>query len=166
MPVHGEWRHLKANAEIAINAGVPRENTIVIENGVVVDLVDHVAQVVGGVPCGFVFVDGQSIGDITESSLKDRRILGEEGFISVVVVIDSQSGKIVAGPDIHARGFAEDASLFDEVKIDIEKALAAAVVEGINGTHQLSQVVRRTIGGWVGAKHRRRPMIIPLVIEV
>ncbi len=166
MPVHGEWRHLKANAEIAINAGVARENTIVIENGVVVDLVDHVAQVVGGVPCGFVFVDGQSIGDITESSLKDRRILGEEGFISVVVVIDSQSGKIVAGPDIHARGFAEDASLFDEVKIDIEKALAAAVVEGINGTHQLSQVVRRTIGGWVGAKHRRRPMIIPLVIEV
>jgi ribonuclease J len=166
MPVHGEWRHLKANAEIAINAGVARENTIVIENGVVVDLVDHVAQVVGGVPCGFVFVDGQSIGDITESSLKDRRILGEEGFISVVVVIDSQSGKIVAGPDIHARGFAEDASLFDEVKIDIEKALAAAVVEGINGTHQLSQVVRRTIGGWVGAKHRRRPMIVPLVIEV
>lgn len=166
MPVHGEWRHLKANAEIAINSGVARENTIVIENGVVVDLVDHVAQVVGGVPCGFVFVDGQSIGDITESSLKDRRILGEEGFISVVVVIDSQSGKIVAGPDIHARGFAEDASLFDEVKIDIEKALAAAVVEGINGTHQLSQVVRRTIGGWVGAKHRRRPMIVPLVIEV
>ena len=156
----------KANAEIAINAGVARENTIVIENGVVVDLVDHAAQVVGGVACGFVFVDGQSIGDITESSLKDRRILGEEGFISVVVVIDSQSGKIVAGPDIHARGFAEDASLFDEVKIDIEKALAAAVVEGINGTHQLSQVVRRTIGGWVGAKHRRRPMIIPLVIEV
>jgi ribonuclease J len=119
MPVHGEWRHLKANAEIAINAGVARENTIVIENGVVVDLVDHVAQVVGGVPCGFVFVDGQSIGDITESSLKDRRILGEEGFISVVVVIDSQSGKIVAGPDIHARGFAEDASLFDEVKIGL-----------------------------------------------
>ena len=90
----------------------------------------------------------------------------KEGFISVVVVIDAQTGKIVAGPDIHARGFAEDASLFDEVKIDIEKALAAAVVEGINGTHQLSQVVRRTIGGWVGAKHRRRPMIIPLVIEV
>jgi ribonuclease J len=166
MPVHGEWRHLKANAELAIEAGVPRENTFIIENGIVVDLVDHHAEVVGSVPCGFVYVDGQSIGDITESSLKDRRILGEEGFISVIVVIESQTGKIVAGPDIHARGFNEDEALFDEVKGQIEKALTAAVAEGVNGTHQLSQVVRRTIGGWVGQKHRRRPMIVPVVVEV
>jgi ribonuclease J len=166
MPVHGEWRHLKANAELAIEAGVPRENTFIIENGIVVDLVDHHAEVSGSVPCGFVYVDGQSIGDITESSLKDRRILGEEGFISVIVVIESQTGKIVAGPDIHARGFNEDEALFDEVKGQIEKALTAAVAEGVNGTHQLSQVVRRTIGGWVGQKHRRRPMIVPVVVEV
>ena len=166
MPVHGEWRHLRANAELAIATGVPRKNTIVIENGIVVDLIDHEAQVVGSVPCGFVYVDGQSIGDITEDSLKDRRILGEEGFISVVVVIDAQSGKIVAGPDIHARGFNEDESLFDGVKLEIEKALTRAVADGINGTHQLSQVVRRTIGSWVGGKHRRRPMIVPVVIEV
>ena len=166
LPVHGEWRHLKANAELAIQAGVPRENAFVIENGIVVDLVDHKAEVAGAVPCGFVYVDGQSIGDITESSLKDRRILGEEGFISVVVVIESQSGKIIAGPDIHARGFNEDEALFDEVKGQIEKALKHAVSEGVNGTHQLSQVVRRTIGSWVGGKHRRRPMIVPVVIEV
>ncbi|CAB5073962.1 unannotated protein [freshwater metagenome] len=166
MPVHGEWRHLKANAELAISAGVARANALIIENGVVVDLVDHEASVVGSVPCGFVYVDGQSIGDITETSLKDRRILGEEGFISVVVVIDSQSGKIVAGPDIHARGFNEDMALFDDVKLKIEKALAAAVVDGINGTHQLSQIVRKTVGGWVGGEHRRKPMIIPVVIEV
>ena len=166
MPVHGEWRHLTANAEIAISAGVPREHALIIENGVVVDLVNHEASVVGSVPCGFVYVDGQSIGDITESSLKDRRILGEEGFISCVVVIESQSGKIIAGPDIHARGFAEDEALFDEVKLKIEKALARAVSEGINGTHQLSQIVRKTIGEWVGTTHRRRPMIVPVVIEV
>ena len=166
MPVHGEWRHLTANAEIAISAGVPREHALIIENGVVVDLVNHEASVVGSVPCGFVYVDGQSIGDITESSLKDRRILGEEGFISCVVVIESQSGKIIAGPDIHARGFAEDEALFDEVKLKIEKALARAVAEGINGTHQLSQIVRKTIGEWVGTTHRRRPMIVPVVIEV
>ncbi|MSO43054.1 MAG: ribonuclease J [Candidatus Planktophila sp.] len=166
LPVHGEWRHLKANVELAIQAGMPRSNALIIENGVVVDLVDHEASVVGAVPCGFVYVDGQSIGDITESSLKDRRILGEEGFISVVVVIDSQSGKIVAGPDIHARGFNEDMALFDDVKLKIEKALAAAVVDGINGTHQLSQIVRKTVGGWVGGEHRRKPMIIPVVIEV
>lgn len=166
LPVHGEWRHLKANAEIAIQAGVPRENAFIIENGIVVDLVDHVAEVVGAVPCGFVYVDGHSIGDITESSLKDRRILGEEGFISVIVVIESQTGKIVAGPDIHARGFNEDEALFDEVRGQIERALTSAVAEGVNGTHQLSQVVRRTIGSWVGQKHRRRPMIVPVVVEV
>ena len=166
LPIHGEWRHLKANAELAIQSGVPRGNTFIIDNGVVIDLVNHEAEVVGAVPVGFVFVDGQSIGDITESSLKDRRILGEEGFISCVVVIDSQSGKIVAGPDIHARGFNEDAAMFDEVKLRIEKALAAAVVDGINGTHQLSQIVRKTIGGWVGGEHRRKPMIVPVVIEV
>ena len=166
MPIHGEWRHMKANAELAIQAGVPRSNALIIENGVVVDLIDHEASVVGAVPCGFVYVDGQSIGDITEASLKDRRILGEEGFISVIVVIDSQSGKIVAGPDIHARGFNEDMALFDDVKLKIEKALAAAVAEGINGTHQLSQIVRKTVGGWVGGEHRRKPMIVPVVIEV
>lgn len=166
MPVHGEWRHLKANAELAISAGMPRSNALIIENGVVVDLVNREASVAGAVPCGFVYVDGQSIGDITEASLKDRRILGEEGFISVIVVIDSQSGKIVAGPDIHARGFNEDIALFDDVKLKIEKALAAAVIDGINGTHQLSQIVRKTVGGWVGGEHRRKPMIVPVVIEV
>ena len=166
MPIHGEWRHLKANAELAIQSGVPRANTFIVDNGVVIDLIDHEAEVVGAIPVGFVFVDGQSIGDITESSLKDRRILGEEGFISCVVVIDSQSGKVVAGPDIHARGFNEDVAMFDEVKMRIEKALAIAVADGNNGTHQLSQIVRKTIGGWVGGEHRRKPMIVPVVIEV
>ncbi|MGA0112987.1 MAG: ribonuclease J [Candidatus Nanopelagicaceae bacterium] len=166
MPVHGEWRHMKANAELAISTGVKRSNTVVVDNGVVVDLAEGRAKVVGAVPVGYVYVDGQSIGDITEASLKDRRILGEEGFISVIVVIDSQTGKVVAGPDIHARGFAEDLALFDEVKTRIENALAGAVAGGINGTHQLSQVVRKTVGSWVGEEHRRRPMIVPVVIEV
>ncbi len=166
MPIHGEWRHLKANAELAIQSGVPRSNALIVDNGVVLDLIDHEIEVVGAVPCGFVFVDGQSIGDITESSLKDRRILGEEGFISCIIVIDSQSGKIVAGPDIHARGFNEDSAMFDEVKLRIEKALAIAVTDGINGTNQLAQIVRKTIGGWVGGEHRRKPMIVPVVIEV
>ena len=166
MPVHGEWRHMRANAELAISTGLKRSNTVVVDNGVVVDLAEGKAHVVGAVPVGYVYVDGQSIGDITEASLKDRRILGEEGFISVIVVIDSQTGKIVAGPDIHARGFAEDLALFEEVKGRIERALAGAVAGGINGTHQLSQVVRKTVGSWVGEEHRRRPMIVPVVIEV
>lgn len=166
MPIHGEWRHLRANAELAIKTGVARTNTLVIENGIVVDMTDGYVDVAGAIPVGFVYVDGQSIGEITESSLKDRRILGEEGFISVVVVIESQTGKIIAGPDIHARGFTEDNALFIEVKGMIEKALATAVANGINGTHQLQQVLRKTVGSWVGDKHRRKPMIVPVVIEV
>ena len=166
MPVHGEWRHMTANAELAISTGVKPSNVLVVDNGVIVDLSEGRAKVVGAVPVGYVYVDGQSIGDITEASIKDRLILGEEGFISVIVVIDSQSGKIVAGPDIHARGFAEDLELFNEVKGRIERALTGAVAGGINGTHQLSQVVRKTVGSWVGEEHRRRPMIVPVVIEV
>ena len=166
LPIHGEWRHMRANAELAVSTGVKRSNVVIAENGVVVDLFNQSAKIVGAVPCGMVYVDGQSIGDITEDSLKDRRILGEEGFISVIVVIDAQTGKIVAGPDIHARGFAEDERLFDEVRGRIEQALAGAVAGGVNGTHQLSQVVRKTVGSWVGSEHRRRPMIVPVVIEV
>ena len=166
MPVHGEWRHMKANADLAIQTGVAKKNTIVVDNGVAIDLAAGKVSVAGAYPVGYVYVDGQNIGDVTETSLKDRRILGEEGFISVIVVIESQTGKIVAGPDIHARGFAEEAALFDEVKERIEKALAHAVSEGVNGTHQLSQVMRKTVGSWVGQEHRRRPMIVPVVIEV
>lgn len=166
MPIHGEWRHLRANGAIAKSSGVRAENVIIADDGVVVDLSKGKAAIVGAVPCGYVYVDGTSVGDISEASLKDRRILGEEGFISVVVVIDSQTGKIVAGPDIHARGFVEDESLFDQVRDKIVSELQDAVSSGVSGSHQLSQVVRRVVGKWVGGQHRRRPMILPLVIEV
>ncbi|WP_248581294.1 ribonuclease J [Nocardioides sp. InS609-2] len=163
LPVHGEIRHLHANAELARATGV--ENVVIAEDGVVVDLIDGVARIAGKVECGYVFVDGTSIGDITESSLKDRRILGEEGFISVIVVIDSVTGKVSGGPEIHARGFAEDDKAFDAVKPVIIEALDKAVADGVDDTHQLQQVVRRVVGRWVSRAHRRRPMIIPVVIE-
>jgi ribonuclease J len=166
MPIHGEWRHLRANGAIAKSSGVRSENVIIAEDGVVVDLSKGKAAIVGSVPCGYVYVDGTSVGDISEASLKDRRILGEEGFISVVVVIDAQTGKIVAGPDIHARGFVEDETLFDQVRDKIVLELQDAVSSGVSGSHQLSQVVRRVVGKWVGGQHRRRPMIFQLVIEV
>jgi ribonuclease J len=166
MPVHGEWRHLQAHAELAALAGVPQENIVVAEDGVVVDLVGGTAAVSGMVPCGYVFVDGLSVGEVTESSLKDRLILGEEGFISIVVVIDSTNGKLVAGPEIHARGSGIDEAGFSEVRPLIEDALAAAAADGIVETHQLGQLVRRTLGRWVSSNYRRRPMIIPVVVEV
>lgn len=165
MPVHGEARHLVANAELAVDTGVPAERVVIAEDGFVIDLVDGRAQVTGKVDCGYVFVDGSSVGDITESALKDRRILGDEGFITVMVVMDSSSGKIVAGPEIHARGFVEDDSVFDEVRPLIVDALTKALNDGNDDPHQLQQVIRRTTGRWVNQAHRRRPMIIPVVLE-
>ncbi|HNO38979.1 MAG TPA: ribonuclease J [Marmoricola sp.] len=164
LPVHGEIRHMRANAELAVATGIPQDRVVVAEDGVVVDLIDGVARITGKVDCGYVFVDGASVGDLTESSLKDRRILGEEGFISVIVVVDSQNGRVLSGPEVHARGFAEDET-FAEIKEPIIAALNKAISEGVEDTHQLQQTVRRVIGRWVSNTHRRRPMIVPVVIE-
>jgi ribonuclease J len=165
MPVHGEYRHMIANADLAVATGVPRERVVIAEDGVVVDLVKGVARVAGKVDCGYVFVDGSSVGDITEADLKYRRILGEEGFISVIVVVDSQTGKVVSGPEIHARGFAEDDTTFEEIKDPIVAALDKAISEGVDDAYQLQQTIRRVVGRWVSGRHRRRPMIIPVVLE-
>lgn len=165
LPVHGEYRHLMANARLAQDTGIAPERTIIGENGTVVDLRDGIAEVVGQLDLGFVYVDGSTVGEITEADLKDRRILGEEGFISVIVVVDAATGKIITGPEIHARGFAEDDAVFDGVKPKIAAALTEAAQSGVRDAHALSQVVRRTIGRWVNQSLRRRPMIVPLVIE-
>ncbi len=166
MPIHGEWRHLRAHAELAVASGVARDNVVLAEDGVVVDLVDGHARVVGAVPAGYVYVDGLAVGDVGEESLKDRRILGGEGFVTVVVVVDSVTGKVATGPEILARGFSEDAAAFDDVRPLIEDALAGAAKEGVSEVHQLQQLVRRTVGKWVSDTYRRRPMIIPVVVEV
>jgi ribonuclease J len=165
MPVHGEWRHLVANAELAVATGVPRDRVVVVEDGVAVDLVDGKAAVSGAVPSGYVYVDGASVGGADEGLLKDRRILRDEGFISVTVVVDSMTGKIIAGPEITARGFVEDEVVFDDVMPQLVQALDEATANGVADTYQLQQVIRRSVGGWLGRKLRRRPMIIPMVIE-
>jgi len=166
MPVHGETRHLMANGRLAQQTGVPARNVLLTEDGSVVDLRDGVARLVGRVDCGFVYVDGSSVGSITDDDLKDRRTLGEEGFISVISVVNRQTGKLVSGPDIHARGVAEDDSVFDDIKPRIAAALEEAVLNNpTHTTHQLQQVVRRVIGSWVSRKLRRRPMIVPVVLE-
>ena len=166
MPVHGETRHLIANGKLAVQTGVPEENIILADDGTVVDLVDGKARVVGAIDCGFVYVDGSSVGEITDTDLKDRRILGEEGFISVITVVNRSTGTIVSGPEIHARGFAEDDAVFDEIKPKISKALEEAVTSNRDHTaYQLQQVVRRVVGTWVNRRLRRRPMIVPVVLE-
>ena len=164
MPIHGEVRHLLANGRLAMKTGIPAERVIFAENGVVVDLKDGRAQVVGAVEFHNVYVDGSSVGEITDSELKDRRILAEEGFVSVFAVVDSSNGKVVSGPEVHARGLAEDDSVFDLILPEIKNALEEAARGGADA-HQLQQVARRVLGRFVGTKLRRRPMIIPIVVE-
>ncbi|WP_424570183.1 ribonuclease J [Streptomyces sp. CH-036] len=166
MPVHGEWRHLRANAELGALTGVPKDHIVIAEDGVVVDLIDGKAKIVGKVQAGYVYVDGLSVGDVTETSLKDRRILGDEGIISVFIVVDSSSGKIVGGPHIQARGSGIDDNAFAGVTPKIQEALDKSAQDGVMEPHQLQQMVRRTVGKWVSDTYRRRPMILPVVVEV
>ncbi len=165
MPVHGEWRHLMANAALAVQTGVPRNRVVLAEDGVVVDLSNGVAGIVGAVPCGYVYVDGSTVGETTEALLKDRRILRDEGFVTIIVVRDAATGKVAAGPEITARGFAEDQEVFDQVLPMLEQALSDAAGNGVTDSYQLQQIIRRTAGSWLGGRLRRRPMIIPIVID-
>jgi len=165
MPIHGEWRHLRANADLAIKTGVPESRVMLAGDGIVVDLVNGRASIVGAVPCGYVYVEGSTVGEVSESLLKDRRVLGEDGFLSIVAAIDFENRKVIAGPQIHARGFSKEESVFEEILPKIKSTLEVALAEGVTDTHQLGQMVRRVAGKWVGEKHRRRPMIVPLIIS-
>jgi len=166
MPVHGEWRHLRAHAQLGIESGVPPENVVLCEDGDVVDLIEGHARHVGRVKSRYVYVDGLAVGDVSESLLTERRILGDGGFISATVVIDSVTGKVVGEPSVSAKGFSEDPEAFNPVIPLLTAALHRSAEDGITDTHQLQQVVRRTVGRWVNDAYRRRPMIVPTVVEV
>jgi ribonuclease J len=166
IPVHGEWRHMRAHAKLAALSGVQDDHIVIAEDGVVVDLVDGRARITGAVQCGYVYVDGSSVGAVTDVALKDRRILGDEGFISVVVVVDSTTGKVTGGPEVYARGSGIEIEAFDAVLPLIEKALEDAAADGVADLQQMRRVTRRIVGRWVNDAYRRRPMIIPVVVEV
>ena len=166
MPIHGEYRHLIANAGVAIETGVPQNRTIIAENGTVVDLHDGVAREVGQLKIDFIYVDGKSVGKVTDDDLRDRRTLAEEGFISVITVVEPTLGQIVSGPEIHAKGVAESVQVFEKIKPQVADAIEAAMKDGVTDPHALQQVVRRTVGRWVGTKLRRKAMIVPVVVVV
>jgi ribonuclease J len=165
MPVHGEWRHMRANAEIAASVGIEPSNVILADDGTTVDLTNGVVAVSGYRPVGFVYVDGLGVGDVTEASLKDRRVLGEEGFISIFVAVDIVDAKVVAGPEIHVRGFGAEDELIEPLREQVTLAIEAALADGLDDTFELQQRIRRTVGKWINTTHRRRPMIIPVVVE-
>ncbi|KKK05941.1 ribonuclease J [Micromonospora sp. HK10] len=166
MPVHGEWRHLRAHARLGIESGVAPDRVVLCEDGDVVDLVDGRASLVGHVKSRYVYVDGLAVGDVSESLLTERRILGDGGFIATTVVVDSVTGKVVGGPTVSAKGFSEDPEAFNPVIPLVTEALNRAAADGITDPHQLQQIVRRTVGRWVNDAYRRRPMIVPTVVEV
>ncbi|MEU5720430.1 ribonuclease J [Micromonospora sp. NPDC047738] len=166
MPVHGEWRHLRAHARLGIESGVAPDRVVLCEDGDVVDLVEGRASLVGHVKSRYVYVDGLAVGDVSESLLTERRILGDGGFIATTVVVDSVTGKVVGGPTVSAKGFSEDPEAFSPVIPLVTEALNRAAADGITDPHQLQQIVRRTVGRWVNDAYRRRPMIVPTVVEV
>ncbi|GAB3275148.1 ribonuclease J [Parasphingorhabdus pacifica] len=166
MPVHGEWRHLRANAELARLTGVPAERVVIAEDGVVVDMIDGIASVAGRVKVGHVYVDGLSVGDVSESTLSDRLILGEGGFISITAAVEASTGRAVSAPTISGRGFSDDPKALDDAVRLVEMELARTESEGMTDTHRIAQAVRRVVGKWVADTYRRRPMIVPNVLPV
>ncbi|WP_375501940.1 ribonuclease J [uncultured Jatrophihabitans sp.] len=166
MPVHGEWRHLRAHAAIGRSVGLRDERIMLAEDGTVVDLVDGLATITGTIPVGYVYVDGLEVGDIGDTTLKDRRILGDDGFLSILIAVDVQAGRIVYGPEITARGFSDDPAALDPIRAELLEVVEKAVADGTRDADSLQHLVRRTVGRWVDREYRRRPMLVPMVLEV
>ena len=166
MPIHGENRHLVANGLIAVKTGVDPKNVVLAEDGDVVDPYHGQAAVVGCVPCGYVYVDGDSVGEITDEELEKRRILGTEGFVSSFVVVDTEASEVVTGPKIFLNAVAEDESEFDKIRHQIVEQLQDAMMQGTKDTHRLQQIMRRTLGGWIARQLHRKPMIVPVVADI
>jgi ribonuclease J len=165
LPVHGEARHLRANAELAVKTGVDRSQVLVAANGHVIDLHEGRASVTGQVEIHNIYVDGQTVGGVTEDSLAQRRTLGEEGMITVVAIIDTDTGRLDDAPDFIAHGFEHDASTFRPVIPAIEKALAGAAEKNTTDVAELERLIAQQVQMWAQRTYRRRPVVIPVVIE-
>jgi len=165
MPVHGTWRHLRANAALAVSTGVPEENIVLAENGVSVDLVAGKASISGAVPLGKMFVDGLITGDVGEVTLGERLTLSS-GFISVTVVVRRGTSKLAAVPNLISRGFSEDPKALEPATRKVTEALEALAADKVTDPARIAQAVRRAVGKWVAEVYRRQPMIVPTVLEV
>jgi ribonuclease J len=165
MPVHGTWRHLRANAALAVSTGVPEENIVLAENGVSVDLVAGKASISGAVPLGKMFVDGLITGDVGEVTLGERLVLSS-GFISVTVVVRRGTSKLATVPNLISRGFSEDPKALEPATRKVTEALEALAADKVTDPVRIAQAVRRAVGKWVAEVYRRQPMIVPTVLEV
>jgi ribonuclease J len=167
MPVHGEWRHLRANRQLAISTGVNPDNTVLAQNGVVVDLVNGQASVVGQVPVGNLYVDGVTMGDVGEEEIEERATMKEGGLINVTVVIDNRSGRPLEDPQVVAKGFSDaSASMMKQVSEVVDNTMLDLAGEGENDPYRMAQVLRRKVGKFVRDKWKREPLIVPTIVPM
>jgi ribonuclease J len=167
VPIHGEYRHMVANAKLGELMGMPKSNVLLCEDGDVIELTDDGLAHTGRVPSGYVYVDG-IVGDVGQGVIRDRRVLGEEGVVVVVVTLDMQTGKVLVGPDIITRGWVyapEAESLLDEACEAVQRAVESALENGERDVEALERDVRRAAGKFVSERTKRRPMIVPVVME-
>jgi ribonuclease J len=167
VPIHGEYRHMVANAKLGYIMGVPRDHVLVCEDGDVLELTDEGLSAVGRVPAGYLYVDG-IVGDVGQGVLRDRKVLAEEGVVVVVVTVDIETGKVLVGPEIITRGWVyapEAEDLLDEACDRVAEAVEKALAAGVRDVESLERDVRRAAGKFVNERTKRRPMIVPVVME-
>jgi ribonuclease J len=167
VPIHGEYRHMVANTRLGHLMGVPRDRVLLCEDGDVLEITDDGVAVSGRIPAGYLYVDG-IVGDVGQGVLRDRRVLAEEGVVVVVVTVDVSTGKVLTGPEIITRGWVyapEAEDLLDEACDTVAAAVESALANGVRDVENLERDVRRAAGKFVNERTRRRPMIVPVVME-
>ncbi|MGI6094944.1 MAG: ribonuclease J [Lachnospiraceae bacterium] len=168
IPVHGEYRHLKAHAEIAKSLGIPKENVFIISSGDVLEVSEEKAQVTGKVHTGGILVDGLGVGDVGNIVLRDRQHLAEDGIMIVVLTLEKHSNYVLAGPDIVSRGFVyvrESEDLMGEARIVVEDALDICLDKHITDWSKIKGIIKDSLGDFVWKRTKRRPMILPIIME-
>ena len=169
IPVHGEFKHLKAHAKLAMQLGIPKENIFILRSGDVLELDEHKAEVTGSVHAGDIMVDGLGVGDVGNVVLRDRQRLAEDGIIIVTLGINKAAGEIVCGPEIVSRGFVyvkESDELMDEAMAVILESTTDCLDRGVKDVSKIRSAIRDSLGGYVWQKTQRRPMIMPIIMEV
>lgn len=165
MPVHGEWRHLRANKELAISTGVDRDRVVLAQNGVVVDLQNGRAQVVGQLTVGHLYVDGVNMGEVDADTLADRTNLGSGGVVSITCVIDNRTSRLLEHPSVATTGFSDDdRGIVPEVAEMVENTMNDLASEGENDTYRMVQRLRRKVSKLMDSKYKREPVILPTII--
>lgn len=167
--MHGEYKHLKAQAKIAMDLGIDKDDVFILQSGDVLSLDDNSAGITGKVPVGAVLVDGLGVGDVGNVVLRDRQHLAEDGILIVVLSLDGASGELLAGPDIVSRGFVyvkESDELLDEARKLIEKAVLGCLKKNITDWGKIKGTIKDTLSEFVWKKTKRRPMILPIIMEV